>query len=69
MLSFISGVLSILAVDLYDTSTDEDVNINKQLLKLGVAWSDPLLTEGNNVESTSLNLVSLLYLTSHKKAS
>lgn len=50
------GVLSILAVDLYDTSTDEDVNINKQLLKLGVAWSDPLLTEGNNVESTSLNL-------------
>lgn len=53
------------AVDLYDTTTDEDIHINKELLKLGYAWPDPFLLPGEN-QKKPVSLYANLFFTSFK---
>jgi len=36
----LKGSLNVLAVELFDTTTNEDVNINKRLIEHGIAWPE-----------------------------
>ena len=56
-----------LAVELFDTSTDEDININKELIKAGYAWPDAVEKNEEEEERKKTWNVSLKLKSHHKK--
>ena len=39
---FSLGALNVFSIELFDTTTDKDININQELLKQEFVWPDPL---------------------------